>query len=125
MLKWFVDGREMAAEIKSPGRYFVEEEHVEVRPEKLPDAVLDQNIDVHLIRKFFTQDAWLLVEEVVKQKCNNPVYICKLCSHDFHEQPSIMCDHCLTWNHLKCLGLKKELKAKYWYCRDCHDCPLD
>ncbi len=34
MLKWFVDGREMAAAIKSPGRYLVEEEHVEVRPEK-------------------------------------------------------------------------------------------
>ena len=68
MLKWFVDGKVMAAAIKYPGKYLIEEEHVETRPEQLPDAVLDENVDVHLIRKFFTHDAWLLVADVVKQK---------------------------------------------------------
>ena len=38
----------------------IEEEEVEVRPEKLPDATIDDNIDVYLIRKYFTKDALLL-----------------------------------------------------------------
>lgn len=125
MLKWFVDGKVMAAAIKSPGKYLIEEEDVETRPDKLPDAVLDENVDVHLIRKFFTQDAWLLVADVVKQKQESSTFICKCCYHDLHEQPSVVCDHCLSWYHIKCIGLKQEPKARYWYCRDCHDCPLD
>ncbi len=46
----------------------IEENEVEVRPEKLPDAAIDENVDVHLIRKYFTSDAWLLVEDVLERK---------------------------------------------------------
>ncbi len=90
MLKWFVDGDIAEACIKNPNR-LAEEEDVEVKPEKLPHAVLDENVDVNLIRRFFSQDAWLLVEEVVKQKGNNPVYTCRYCSHDLGEDHSIEC----------------------------------
>ena len=31
-------------------------------PEKVSDAVLDDNVDIHLIRKHFTAYAWLLDE---------------------------------------------------------------
>ena len=34
------------------GKVLVEEEQVEVKPELLPDSVLDDNVDIHLIRKF-------------------------------------------------------------------------
>ncbi len=53
---------------------------MEVRPEKLPDAAIDENVDVHLIRK---------VEDVLERKQDNPVFICKTCSHDLHEEPCI------------------------------------
>ena len=39
--------------IKSLGKYLIEEEDVETKPERVPTAVLDENVDVHLIRKFF------------------------------------------------------------------------
>ena len=59
------------------------------------NAVLDENADVSLIRRFFTNDAWLVVMDVVEQKQPaNPVYVCKDC-HDLGEAPSIVCDHCL------------------------------
>ena len=58
----------MTAALKSPGKYLIEEQDVETRPEKVPDAILDENEDVHLIRRFFSNDAWLMVREVVKQK---------------------------------------------------------
>ena len=123
MLKWFVDEKTAETSIKNPNQ-LIEEEDVEVRPEKLPDAILDENVDVHLIRKFFSQDAWLLVTEVVKQKQDKPLYVCLYCLHDLGEAPSIVCDHCLSWCHLKCVGLKHEPKMKHWYCRSCHDSPL-
>ena len=41
----------------------IEEKEVEVRPEYVPTAALDENVDVYIVRKFFTSDAWLTVEE--------------------------------------------------------------
>ena len=117
MLKWFVDAEVAAGAVEHP-RKLIEEEHVEVRPERLPDAVLD--VDVNLIRKFFTQDAWLVVMYVIGHKRSRAVYVCKQCYHDLDVEPSIVCDHCLTWHHLKCVGLKQPPKSKNWYCRVCH-----
>ena len=94
-------------------------------PERLPDAVLDENVDVNLIRKFFTHDAWLVVMDVVGQKRSKAVYVCKHCYHDLDEELSIIFDHCLSWHHLKCVGLKQPPKSKNWYCRVCHSHPLN
>ena len=52
----------------------VEEEHVECRPERITDAV-DENVDIHLICKYFTYDAWLLVEQVLKRKQKKMTWI--------------------------------------------------
>ena len=60
MLSWFVGTDVAAAAIRCPDK-LIDEENVEVCPEKLPDAILDENVHVHLIRRFFTNDAWLLV----------------------------------------------------------------
>ena len=123
MLEWFVEAKVAAAAIRDPEQ-LIDEENVEVRPEKLPDAILDENVDVHLIRKFFTTDAWLLVIDVLKQKQRNQVFTCKCCHHD-SESPSVLCDHCLSWFHMKCVGLKQGPKAKYWFCRSCHNSPYN
>ena len=41
-------------------------DQVEVRPENLPDAVLDENVDVYLVRSYFTNDAWMVIKDVIK-----------------------------------------------------------
>ena len=56
MLQWFVDEKVDIGAVKDSCRLIVEEE-VEIRPEKLPGATIDDNIDVYLIRKYFTNDA--------------------------------------------------------------------
>ena len=56
MLQWFVDEKVAIGAVKDSCR-LIEEEEVEVRPEKLPDATIDDNIDAYLIRKYFTNDA--------------------------------------------------------------------
>lgn len=120
MLKWFVEEEVMREALKNPGRYLIEEHHVELRPEMLPDGVLDENVDIHLIRRFFSSDAWLAVTDVFELKRANPAYVCQTCFHDIAELPSVACDHCLSWWHTKCVGLKKQPRSKYWYCRTCH-----
>ena len=122
MLQWFVEESFATAALNNT-RQLIEEEKVEVCPDKLPDAVVDENVDVHLIRKYFTNDAWLLVMDVVQQKQQNPVFVCKYCFHDLHEEPSIVCDHCLSWSHIRCVGLKQGPKSKHWYCCKCQDSP--
>lgn len=111
------------AAIKNPEIFLIEEQSVETRPEKLPDAVLDENVDIHLIRNFFTQAAWLLVTDVVRQKQERQNFICKHCYRDLHVQASVVCEHCLCWYHLQCVGLKQQPKARYWLCQECHNCP--
>ena len=51
-LRWFVEDDVALAAVKNP-EHLIDEEEVEIRPEKLPDAILDENVDVHLIRRFF------------------------------------------------------------------------
>ena len=120
MLKWFVDAKTVQDVLRKPRGCLIEEEQVEVHPENLPDAILDENVDVHLIRRYFSNDAWLVVQDVVSQKRSNPLYKCNICQHDLGESQSIVCDHCLSWFHTKCMGLKSVPKQRYWYCRRCH-----
>ena len=41
-------------------------QEVECQPEKVSDAVVDDNVDVHVVQKYFTNDAWMFVEELKK-----------------------------------------------------------
>ena len=121
MLKWFVEHEIAERAIKQ--QVMIEEDQVEVMPKEVPDAVLDDNIDIHLIRKHFTADAWLLVKNVLDRKKANAVYTCGSCYHEISESPSLICEHCLQWYHMECVGLSKQPRCKYWYCRGCHASP--
>ena len=121
MLLWFVDKK--VAELALKQAVLIEEEHVECRPERITDAVVDENVDIHLIRKYFTYDAWLLVEQVLTRKKKKMTWICKICHQDLHAKtsgPSIICESCLLWYHFTCAGLSKQPKTKNWFCRSCY-----
>ena len=51
----------------------VEEEDVEVRPEKFTTACIDENVCLESCRKYCTTDAWLVIMDVVATIRNNPV----------------------------------------------------
>ena len=50
MLRWFVDEELSSAVLSMNCKQLIEEESVEVQPENLPDAILDDHVDVHLIQ---------------------------------------------------------------------------
>ena len=47
MLSWFVEKPVIQAALKGE---LIEEENVECRPEKVSNGVLDENVDIHLVR---------------------------------------------------------------------------
>lgn len=49
MLLWFVSESDTSSALVGD---LIEEEEVECRPERISNAVLDENVDVNLIRKF-------------------------------------------------------------------------
>ena len=118
ILGWFV--HKPVAEKVLKKHSLIEEEEVECRPEKIPNTIVDENVDVYLVRKYFSSDAWLVVEDVIKRKSKAIVWVCQVCQKDLHTQPSIICDSCLTWYHFKCVSLAKQPKSKTWFCRGCH-----
>ena len=73
---------------------------MECRPEKVSNAVLDENVDICLVRKYFSQEAWMLVEEVLRE---DPIWICSICQDDLHCEPCMICESCLERYHFRCV----------------------
>jgi zinc finger SWIM domain-containing protein 3 len=119
VLSWFVDCTVVGRVLEQHGQ-LIKEEEVECIPEKINNAVLDENVDIYLIRKYFSNDAWLLVEDVLSRKRENVSWICVSCNQDLHSRQSIICDLCMNWHHLDCVGLTKIPKTRNWFCRCCY-----
>ena len=51
MLKWLIDDEVLESALNG---LLIEEESVECRPEVVPNAVLDEKVDIFLIKKYFT-----------------------------------------------------------------------
>ena len=64
MLQWFVEKKIALAVLD--GKQMIEQNEVHISPEKITDAVLDKDIDIHLIQKYFSRDAWQTVIGAVK-----------------------------------------------------------
>ena len=95
------------------------EESVECLPKKLPSALLDENLDINIIRKYFDSDGWTAVtraHETRKQQS----WTCQVCTGILVDSsPSIGCESCLNWSHWKCVGLTKKPRKKFWFCKEC------
>ena len=116
ILSWFVDAEDVKMALD--GR-LLDEEKVECIPERLPNAIVDDSVDVHLVRRYFTSDAWMVVQDVVQKKKERTIWTCRYCYKDLGEQQSIACESCLEWFHFNCVGLAKQPKARNWFCRQC------
>ena len=117
-LQWFVEKKIALAVLD--GKQMIEQNEIQISPEKITDAILDKNIDIHLIRKYFSRDAWQTVIGAVKLNMANCYFTCKCCNYDADESPSVLCELCLCCMALSLLcGTKSQPKVRYWYCRSC------
>ena len=82
--------------------------------------ILDENVNLSRIKKYFTKDAWDNLKDLVSRKRDEAFYECIVCKSDLHAYDSLVCDSCLEWYHLKCVALKNQPKKAYWICRVCY-----
>jgi hypothetical protein len=87
----------------------------------LPTKILDENININRIKKKFTIDEWKCLKYKISKTKETAEWNCLICKIDVHLYASIVCDGCLEWNHLNCVGLKAPPKSTYWLCRQCYN----
>ena len=121
MLKWFVEARVAESALKGK---LIEEEDVEPRPECVSASCLDDNVCIRNIQKYFTNDGWKALLQVVEAVKKGTVWYCGRCTNTINdeEENSVVCESCLVWFHFRCTGLRKAPKASKWFCRQCHSC---
>ena len=90
----FVDP-EIAADAVNGDR-IVQEEEVEICPEKISASCLDENVCLESTAKYCSKDAWMAVKSVVDTLQKNAVYYCGRCTCliDDQTQSSVVCDLC-------------------------------
>ena len=77
MLQWFVEKEIALAALDE--KQMIEQDEVQISPEKITDAILDKNIGIHLIRKYFiSRDAWQTVIGAAQLKKTYCYFTCKL-----------------------------------------------
>lgn len=119
MLDWFVSSRDANRAMNNGD--LLEEESVEARPERVPNSCIDEYVNIFHIKKYFTNDAWKIVQQVLEMKKIQSDWFCKVCNKELEDTLAIACDSCLDWYHLGCAGLRKSPKQKEWFCRFCHE----
>ena len=80
---------------------------------KLTDG---ENVNLRRIKKYFEKDAWQLLLDIL-QDMQHDEWMCAACHENLMDCPSVGCDSCLDWYHMKCCGLSKTPKCKVWICR--------
>ena len=117
LLSFFLDEESVANVFTC--RTLVGEEAVEMAPENIPSAILDNDVDIKIIQKIFSGDGWAALEAVYTA-CKSLPWTCHRCTSTLQEnQPSIGCDSCLNWYHWNCEGVKTRPKTKFWFCKNC------
>ena len=64
ILQWFVEPSD--AEIVLARKGLIQEDGVEILPERITASCLDDQVHLDSCKKYFTQDGWLAVQNVLK-----------------------------------------------------------
>ncbi|CAG9772142.1 unnamed protein product [Ceutorhynchus assimilis] len=128
ILKWLVT--DDLAERALLGYHLIDEDEIETMPQEITNAIIDDNVNILITKKYFTPDGWKLVQNIIRSK-KSQVWECSQCNIDLErtvdadvenrppEKISIGCDYCLLWYHLHCVGLEQLPKQKNWMCQRC------
>ena len=99
ILEWFVGKDYTTKAIKD--NFIISEELVEQRPELVFSSCLNSLVNIEIIRKRCTTEAWKAIEMVYGEKRRNPIHIYETCTLDADtKEASVMCSSCLEWQHL-------------------------
>ena len=119
ILGWLVNDKEIESKVLT-NKQKVREEDVEM-VDFVNNAIIEDNVNLSIVKYLFTQEAWLCVEDIKKTKAklaqkNKLLYFCSKCKGQMISS-SVICESCLQWTHLRCVG--KFSKKKSWFCAEC------
>lgn len=128
ILSWFVNKEIVNKELNL--NYIINEEEVETIHDKVLSAVLDELVEINIIKKYFKTDDWKIIEQVYATKRESPDHQCANVLHakknldtsvdeETKYKTSIYCNYCCDWYHLKCTGLKTCPRKSFWMCSPC------
>ena len=85
---------------------------------KLPDSLLDENVNITLIEEYCAGNTFIKLKQLVKEKSKCSAWKCGTCSKFLGKKHSILCDRCLLSLHYNCSKLKKKPVGN-WFCMKC------
>ena len=117
MLSWFVDAE--TAEFSITNATPISRDKVMRRTGT--SAATGDNVSLLYIRKYFSADAWAMVQSVINEVTSEPVWHCVTCTEGINDEQSrsVAYDSCLQWTHFKCVGMKSAPKGRCWFCANC------
>ena len=83
ILQWFIEPSD--AEIVLARKGLIQEDGVEILPEKITASCLDEQVHLECCKKYFTSDGWLAVQNVVEAIKKNPAYYCGRCTSPIND----------------------------------------
>lgn len=60
-----------------------------VDAQSISNAVLDEHVDIYLVRRFFTKTAWHTITQAVEDKRQGNVWLCEQCHKDLNDDDAI------------------------------------
>ena len=86
--------------------------------QKFRNEIVDRGILVCL----FEDDAWIEFDgKISEMNRKKKSWLCRNCKKSLNQSDSILCDRCMDWIHLICVGLSSVPRRKTWMCPDCSD----
>lgn len=122
MLNWFVNNETVTKVLKT--NHVIQEDEVETISDNISSVVLDKQMKINLMKKYFTAEN---SRTSLRDKKKFYEWECPSCKENLDTtvddkekvQTSIGCDYCCEWYHLKCTGLKHCPHKTYWMCKKC------
>ncbi|CAN8031315.1 unnamed protein product [Ixodes persulcatus] len=99
------------------GKMLLNEDQVETIPSRIPETVLDEDVNLRSVQKYFTEDGWAAVLAAVKMKKKSRKWRCNEWRDLFKKDPSMVCDLCLRWFHQVCTAFTSRNRNSSWFCQ--------
>ena len=77
----------------------IDESEIEMIPKNIPGSIMDANIDVKLVKKYFTEEGFAALTGVISTR--RMPWRCEVCLTDLATKESVGCECCLNWYHFE------------------------
>lgn len=118
IFNWILSNKSQLTAILN-GDYLVNEEDLEMRPEIINHGILDEEVNLEILKPYMTETGHQTLKKTIETKLKIENWLCKVCEVSSETSLSIVCESCLMWYHINCVGLKSVPKKKSWFCFNC------